>query len=75
MYVVYWCEENLFNVLTPHIQIFQGDQLADAIQYMEFLRKANARFVAMSSENPNSVGKPGVDEVGKDYKWMKRRSQ
>jgi hypothetical protein len=27
----------------------------------------------MVSENPNSVGRPGVAEVGPDYDWKKRR--
>ena len=33
------------------------------------------RFVTMSSENPDSVGNPGVDVVGPGYKWTKRRNR
>lgn len=75
MYVVYWCEVNLIDEFTPQIQTFRDDELGPAIKCMELLRKANARFVSMSSENPNSVGKPGVADPAEDYKWMKRRSQ
>jgi hypothetical protein len=30
--------------------------------------------VTMCSEHPDLVGHPGVDVVGADYNWKKRRS-
>lgn len=53
---------------------FEADKMSDALKFMEELRKDERNsFVVMASENPNSVGKPGVDEVGPDYNWTKRR--
>lgn len=58
------------------------DDIGDALKHTQYLREAGMSFVNMVSENPNSVGKPGVDAVvngvlpdGEDYTWMKRRSQ
>jgi hypothetical protein len=53
---------------------FPADKMSDALSYMETLRKdENNSFVTFCSENPQSVGKPGVAEVGSDYNWTKRR--
>lgn len=52
--------------------------LSEALQYTEGFRKLGMIFVTMVSENPNSVGKPGVDAVtdgktpdGEKYDWNK----
>ena len=54
------------------------ETLSEALQYTEGFRKLGMTFVTMVSENPNSVGKPGVDEVkdgkcpdGVAYSWNK----
>ena len=53
---------------------FEGDNiLTEALKSAEDLRKRGMRHVCLSSENVNSVGKPGVDVTGKDYNWKKRR--
>lgn len=60
---------------------YNEETLAEALATAEGLRR-NARysFVTMVSEDPNSVGKPGVDAIvdgrlpdGTDYDWKKRR--
>lgn len=67
MYIVYWMEDNRSSA-----RMF--DELKATLDFMESLRKNTKHsFVTMCSENPNSVGKPGVDEVGPDYNWTKRR--
>ena len=76
MYKVYWtCPQ-----LMPASQDFE--QLNEALAHTKYLRETGRTFVTMVSEDPNSVGKPGVDSVvdgklpdGEDYTWMKRRSQ
>lgn len=62
---------------------YNEETLSGALATAEGLRK-NTRnsFVTMTSENPNSVGKPGVDNVadgvlpnGDVYEWKMRRTQ
>lgn len=48
--------------------------LGEALKFAEQKRNEGFRFVTLVSENPNSVGKPGVDVTGPDYDWTKRRS-
>ena len=57
-------------------------ELADALTHAAQLREDGNSFVTMVSENPNSVGKPGVDSVvdgllpdGTVYEWKMRRTQ
>jgi len=54
--------------------------LNKALKMTEELRREGNTFVTMVSEDPNCVGKPGVDEItegilpdGTDYTWRKRR--
>jgi hypothetical protein len=74
MYKIYW---------TDHKNTAQGiytSTLQGALRICEEKRREGFSFVTMVSENPNSVGKPGVDAVengkcpdGVDYTWKKRR--
>ncbi len=55
-----------------------ADTLNEALQYTEGFRKLGMTFVTMVSEDPDHVGKPGVDSVvdgktpdGVDYTWNK----
>lgn len=55
------------------------DELKDALRVCETLRRHGYSFVTMVSENPNVVGKPGVDSIkngicpdGIPYDWNKR---
>ena len=52
--------------------------LNEALQYTEGFRRLGMTFVTMVSENPDSVGRPGVDSVvdgktpdGVAYTWNK----
>jgi hypothetical protein len=56
------------------------ETLTEALRHAEGFRSLGMTFVTMVSENPNSVGKPGVDSVvdgvlpnGTNYEWKKRR--
>ena len=79
MYMVYWTAvEN--EVQTPHAQAFDSTDMAAAMRFMETLRarqrtSGDIGFVALASENPDSVGHAGVAETGPDYNWKKRRRQ
>ena len=79
MFMVYWTivQED---AATPHAQSFASTDMLAAMALMEQLRVRQragegVRFVTMSSENPDSVGHPGVDVVGPGYKWTKRRNR
>lgn len=73
MFKVYWTSGE-----GVHANTF--DNLSGALKECEVLRKCGMSFVTMVSEDPNSVGKPGVDAVvdgvcpdGVEYSWKKRR--
>lgn len=77
MYKVYYTNEY------GEARSYDASELSEALHLAQGLRN-NTRnsFVTMVSENPNVVGKPGVDAVvdgklpdGTDYTWMKRRKQ
>lgn len=71
MFKVYWT----YCVYKLCCERFDADCMGDALKFMEYLRSdPDMSFITMCSENPNSVGKPGVAEVDKDYNWTKRRS-
>lgn len=70
MFKVYWTN--------PHNnESYSADfvALVDALKECEKLRECGRSFVTMVSENPDSVGRPGVADVGPDYDWKKRRTQ
>lgn len=75
MFKVYWMSE----LDEACYQDFED--MSVALNWTEFLRSKGRTFVTMVSENPNSIGKPGVDAVvdgklpdGEDYTWKKRRA-
>jgi hypothetical protein len=77
MYMVYWTA-NGEGGPAPHARQFDSNDMLDAMKFMEELRERQRAgeaiaFVALASENPHSVGKPGVAETGPDYDWKKRR--
>jgi hypothetical protein len=77
MYMVYWTVVE-DGQQTARSESFRSDGMMAALRLMEELRTRQRAgeaigFVAMSSENPDSVGPSGVAEVGPDYKWKKRR--
>jgi hypothetical protein len=77
MFMVYWTLVE-GSQHTPHAQSFPAADMGAALALMEQLRVRQRagegiRFVTMSSENPESVGHPGVDATGQGYRWTKRR--
>ncbi|OGB20553.1 MAG: hypothetical protein A3I66_05740 [Burkholderiales bacterium RIFCSPLOWO2_02_FULL_57_36] len=77
MYMVYWTGmEN--GTRTPCSKEFDSNDMGSAMRFMETLRarqraSGDICFVAMASENPDSVGHASVAETGADYNWKKRR--
>jgi hypothetical protein len=75
MFKVYWTDED---------DVAHGHPYADLSAVLivtKNLRDAGMRFVTMVSEDPNCVGKMGVDTVadgktpdGVPYSWVKRRN-
>jgi ligand-binding sensor protein len=47
--------------------------MTEALNYCQYLRKSNGRFVTMCSEQSDMVGEFGVTEVDEGYDWKKRR--
>ena len=74
MYKVYWTDKE------DLVGSQEFTNLITALQRTHELRNEGNIFVTLISENPNSIGKPGVDSVengklpsGEDYTWRKRR--
>jgi hypothetical protein len=77
MYMVYWTEFDDDRAVA-HGRSFGSEEMSAALTFMEELRARQRQgervcFVAMSSENPDSVGEPGVADPSPDYNWKKRR--
>ena len=71
--MIYWTENG-----QPNGQLFDSEKMSEALKFSEALRQRsfageNIHFIVMSAENPNCVGKMGVDVTGPDYDWKKRR--
>jgi hypothetical protein len=60
-----------------HCRRIDGNAVGIAAGFAAGIHGRNSRpficFIAMSSENPHSIGPSGVAETGPDYKWKKRR--
>lgn len=75
MYKVYFTNE------WGEARSYDEDTLTGALATAEGLRKSTRNsFVTIASEDPNSIGRPGVDSVvdgvlpdGNIYEWKKRR--
>ena len=74
MYKIYWTD------FDGQSQGIYTSTLTGALRITEEKRRAGYTFVTMVSEDPNSVGRPGVDSIedgvlpdGTDYTWKKRR--
>lgn len=77
MFMVYWSELSL-NELQPHCRVFDHNEMSQSLKFSETLRARKHAgepvfFITLSSENPDCVGKQGVDVTGPDYDWKKRR--
>lgn len=77
MYMVYWTlVEN--DDASAQSRAFDSSEMSAAMKFMEELRTRQRAgegvcFVTMSSENPHSVGHPGVADPHPGYDWKKRR--
>ncbi len=74
MYKVYWTAPNGEACSEDYVE------MVDALTQANHLRTVGRAYVAMVSENPNQIGKMGVDSVkdgklpsGEAYTWRKRR--
>ena len=74
MYKVYWTAQDGQACSQEYIEMIE------ALTQANYLRTIGRSYVAMVSENPNQVGKNGVDSIkdgklpsGEDYTWSKRR--
>jgi hypothetical protein len=72
MFKVYWTDSD------GKTQGMFVESLSEVLRKSEQLRKEGNSFVTMVSEDPNQVGKPGVDMVsngicpdGTEYEWKK----
>jgi len=77
MYMVYWTEVGDGDAAAKSRE-FASTDMSAAMQFMEALRKRQREgdgvcFITMCSENPDSVGHPGVADPSPDYNWKKRR--
>lgn len=74
MFRVYWTVTFDEDTHLPRYEDFGQDELIKVLDFMKDLRdNDDISFVTMVSQNPNSVGKPGVDTVKEGYNWRKRR--
>jgi hypothetical protein len=77
-FMVFWMERAEDGRMIPHSQEFGPENMSGGLAFMEALRTRQmngdeVRHITMSSENPESVGRRGVDVVGVGYSWTKRR--
>lgn len=77
MYMVYWTVVDN-GTATAHGREFNSNEMGAAMKFMEELRVRQRTgegvcFITMASENPHSVGRPGVADPHPDYHWKKRR--
>lgn len=78
MFMVFWMERDDDGTMTPRAQAFGTEDMLGGLALMEALRTRQRngeplQHITMSSENPDSVGRRGVDVVGVGYNWTKRR--
>jgi hypothetical protein len=78
MYIVYWSEKSLDGAFKPSCKEFLQEDMIGAMKFMEGMRKIateqRLHCITMSGENPDQVGKMGVDVVDSSYGWTKRRN-
>ena len=67
MFKVYWTMNN-----SNYGKEFED--MTEALNYCQWLRRSNAKFVTMCSEQADMVGDFGVTETGPGYDWKKRRA-
>jgi hypothetical protein len=72
-FMVYWTQTS-DNVGSPHSMHFTMAEMTAALAHVATLRELpEVSFVTFVSQNPDSVGKPGVsDKLPEDYSWSKQ---
>ena len=75
MYKIYWTSEDGAARSKDYLE------MTEALTEANRMRTLGMAYVAMVGENPNQVGKMGVDSVvdgklpsGEDYTWKMRRN-
>lgn len=67
VFVIFWLKDG-----QPHCKML--DALDDVLKQSECLRKQEGvSFVCSVSEDPDRVGKLGVQQADSTYSWFKRR--
>jgi hypothetical protein len=74
MHKIYWTD-----IKGQEHSLFRTE-LGEALNVAKYARDAGGTFVVIASENPDQVGKKGVDSIkegvlpdGNMYEWKKRR--
>jgi hypothetical protein len=72
-FMVYWVNIT-GEKFCPEQKHFEMNEMTGALSFVEVLRKnPDFAYVTFVSQNPNSVGKPGVsDKLPEDYSWSKQ---
>lgn len=72
MFKIYWTDHN------NQVHGEEASEIVQALQITKEKRDAGYTFVTMANENPQHVGKQGVDTIvdgktpdGEDYDWSK----
>lgn len=78
VFMVFWMERGDDGTMVARSQEFGTEDMSGGLALMQALRArqlngAEVRHITMSSENPDSVGRQGVDVVDEGYSWTKRR--
>jgi hypothetical protein len=74
MYKIYWTSEDGSAKSEEYLEMME------ALTQTNYLRSIGLTYVTMVGQDPNNVGKMGVDSItngklpdGEDYLWRKRR--
>ena len=72
-FMVYWVNIT-GEKFWPEQRHYEMHEMTEALSFVEVLRKnPDVAYVTFVSQNPDSVGKPGVsDKLPEDYSWSKQ---
>ena len=72
MYKVYWTNPDVRAEFTQNFGK-EFEDMTEALNYCQHIRRNGAKFVTMCSELADMVGEFGVKDVDEGYNWTKRR--
>ena len=72
MYKVYWTNPDVREEFNQNFGK-EFEDMTEALNYCQHLRRNGAKFVTMCSELADMVGEFGVKETEPGYDWKKRR--